>query len=102
MTLLQPLGLLGLIGLPAILLIHWLRGSRRRLVVPAGFLWANLPSQALTASRWRRPPFTPALLLQLLAVALASTALARPVLAVPPPRHLALVLDASASIYFAE
>src|SRR5437763_4760908 len=98
MTLLQPLGLLGLLGLPAIVLIHWLRGSRRRLLIPAGFLWADLPTQSLAASRWRRPPMGLAMLLQLLAVALGSFALARPALAVPAPRHLAVVLDASASM----
>ncbi len=98
MILLAPLGLLGLISLPVIYLIHLLRGTRRRHVVPATFLWADLPVAPSGYSRRRLPPITLLLLLQLLAAALASLALARPALSSAPARHLALVIDASASM----
>jgi hypothetical protein len=98
MIFLTPLGLLGLLSLPVIYLIHLLRGTRRRHVVPATFLWADLPVAPSGYSRRRLPPITLLLLLQLLAAALASLALARPALSSAPARHLALVVDASASM----
>jgi hypothetical protein len=98
MILLAPLGLLGLLSLPVIYLIHLLRGTRRRQVVSATFLWVDLPPAPSGYSRRRLPPLTLLLLLQLLAAALASLALARPALSSAPARHLALVIDASASM----
>ncbi len=98
MTLLAPLALLGLLVPLAIYVIHWLFGSRRRLRVPAIFLWADLPNASTGRSRRRWPPVTLLLLLQLLAAALATMALARPATPTDPPRHLALILDASASM----
>src|SRR4030095_9839049 len=44
------------------------------------------------------PPLTLLLALQLLAGLLAALALARPALSSDPPRHLALIVDASASM----
>jgi Ca-activated chloride channel homolog len=82
----------------AIYVIHWLFGSRRRVRVPAIFLWANLPQAPTGRSRRRRPPFSWLLLLQLLAATLAALGLARPVASSDPPRHLALILDASATM----
>ena len=95
---LAPVALVAL-GVPlAIYVIHWLFGSRRRVRVPAIFLWAELPQAPTGRSRRRRPPFSLLLLLQLLAAVLAALALARPAAAGDPPRHLALILDASASM----
>lgn len=100
MTLLAPLALILLAILPAvILIIHWLRGRSRRVRVPAIFLWAGLPPAVSGTTRLRRPPLTILLALQLLAAAALALALARP--ATPganQPRHLALVIDASASM----
>src|SRR5207237_891253 len=62
------------------------------------FLWADLPYASTGRSRRRRPPLTLLLLLQLLVAALAAVALARPATPTDPPRHLALILDASASM----
>src|SRR4051812_4007902 len=98
MTLLAPIALVGLAVPLVIYLIHWLFGSRRRLRVPAIFLWADLPSASTGRSRRRWPPISVLLLLQLLAAGLATAALARPATPTDPPRHLALILDASASM----
>jgi hypothetical protein len=98
MTLLAPFALAALLVAVAIYVIHWLFGSRKRVRVPAVFLWANLPQASAGRSRRRLPPFTLLLLLQLLAAALAALALARPAIPSDPPRHLALILDASASM----
>ena len=98
MTLLAPTALAALVVPVVIYVIHWLFGSRRRVRVPALFLWADLPQARTGRSRRRIPPFSWLLLLQLLAAALAAVALARPVGPHEPPRHLALVFDASASM----
>ncbi len=98
MTFLAPLALVALLVAPLIYVIHWLWGSRRRLRVSAVFLWADLPRAATGRARRRWPPLTVLLVLQLLAAILAALALARPVTSSDPPRHLALVLDASASM----
>jgi hypothetical protein len=97
-TLLAPVALVALLVPVAIYLVHWLSGSRRRLRVPALFLWADLPQASMGRSHHRRPPITLLLLLQLLAASLAALALSRPATPNDPPRHLALILDASASM----
>ncbi len=98
MTLLEPLALAALLVPAAIYLVHWLLGARRRHRVSALFLWADLPQANAGRTRRQLPPFTLLLLLQLLAAVLPVVALARPGLPAQPPRHVAIVLDASASM----
>src|SRR4051812_40418870 len=98
MTFLLPLALVALLAVPLIYLIHLLHGSRRRVRVPALFLWADLPRASAGRRRRRWPPLTVLLALQILAGLLAALALARPALSSDPPRHLALIVDASASM----
>ena len=98
MTVLAPVALVALLVPVAIYLVHWLSGSRRRLRVPALFLWADLPQASMGRTRHRRPPLSLLLLLQLLAAGLAALALTRPATATDPPQHLALIVDASASM----
>jgi hypothetical protein len=98
MSLLAPIAL-GALAVPVVIyLIHWLFGARRRIRVPALFLWADLPRVQMGRSKRHLPPFSLLLLLQLLIAALAVAALARPSIPAQPPRHLALILDASASM----
>jgi hypothetical protein len=96
--LLAPVRLLALVVPVAIYLVHWLFGTRKRVRVPALFLWADLPQAALGGRKRHIPPVSLLLLLQLAAAILGVLALARPGLAAEPPRHLALILDASASM----
>ncbi len=98
MTVLLPLGLIALLVAPLIYLIHWLHGSRRRVRVPALFLWADLPRASTGRERRRWPPLSVLLLLQLAVAILAALALARPASSSDPPRHVVLILDASASM----
>jgi Ca-activated chloride channel homolog len=98
MSFLTPIALAALLVPAAIYLVHWLWGSRRRVRVPALFLWADLPQASTGRARRRWPPLTWLLLLQLLAAGLAALALARPATPSDPPRHVALILDASASM----
>jgi Ca-activated chloride channel homolog len=97
-TLLAPIALIALAVPLAIYVVHWLFGTRRRLRVPAVFLWADLPHSTTGRSKRRIPPFSWLLLLQLLAATLAVFALARPGVPTEPPRHVALILDASATM----
>jgi hypothetical protein len=98
MTLLAPVALAALAVPVAIYVIHWLFGARRRQRVSALFLWADLPQASMGRHRRRLPPFTFLLALQLLVAALLVAALARPDLPAQPPRHVALILDASATM----
>ncbi|MBV9169729.1 MAG: BatA and WFA domain-containing protein [Chloroflexi bacterium] len=98
MTFLAPVALVALLAVPVIYLVHLLRGSRKRVVVPALFVWADLPRARSGRTQRRRPPFTLLLLLQLIAAGLAALALARPASPSDPPKHVALILDESASM----
>lgn len=100
MVFLAPLAVILLAALPvAILVVLLFRDRSRRVRVPALFLWADLPTTASSPTRLRRPPLSPLLVLQLLAAAALALALTRPATpAAHQPRHLALVLDASASM----
>jgi Ca-activated chloride channel homolog len=94
----MPLALAALLVVPAIFLVHFLHGSRRKVRVPALFLWTDLPRASVGRRRRHWPPITLLLVLQLLAGSVAAVALARPAISTDPPRHLVLVLDASASM----
>src|SRR5262249_43956245 len=61
-------------------------------------LWTDLPRASTGRSRRQWPPFSLLLILQLLIAAVAAFALSRPVTPADPPRHLAMILDASASM----
>jgi hypothetical protein len=97
-TFLLPVALAALLIAPLIYLIHLLHGSRRRVRVPALFLWADLPRASTGRERRRWPPLSLLLVLQLLAAIVAALALARPANSSDPPRHVVLILDASASM----
>lgn len=91
MTLLAPgwLALLLLAG--PVVLLHMRR--RRRVVVPSLHLWRSVTAAATPRHALRRPPPSAALFLQLLALLLATLALARPVFGAPGVEHLVLLLD---------
>lgn len=95
MTFLTPSALWLLALLPVVVALHYLRARRRRYDVPALFLWQR--AQTAVARRRR---FSPTWLLaaQLLFVALAAVALARPVLTGGERPDRVIVVDASASM----
>lgn len=100
MSLLFPLGLLGLLTLPLILLLHLQRERPRRLRVPSVLLWQRLAS-AQPHPEPRRLPITLLLLLHLLIAALVAVALARPALPGSSPtraRQTIVLLDTSTSM----
>ena len=101
MSLLQPLGLLGLLSLPVIVLLHLWHERNRHALIPSLNLWRWLERE-VRGPRMRLPPLTLVLLLHLLAAALLSLALARPrlnFLAGPATlNRLVLVVDNTSSM----
>jgi hypothetical protein len=94
----QPLGL-ALLGLAVpILVLHALRPRARRSPISALFLWRDLNTELTARRRWRLPPLSILLLLQLLALAAVALGLAGPRLGTTSRRSLAIVLDSSASM----
>lgn len=97
MSLLQGLGLLGLLGIPIIILIYLLKSKYTQKPVSSTFIW----HRSLRYIKTRLPiNFTVSLLLilQLLMVILASLALARPTIIPFTTKDTIIILDSSASM----
>jgi hypothetical protein len=94
----QPWALALLALAVPIAILYLLRGAPRRRPTTAAFLWRELAEQTTSRRKWRRPPRSLALLLQLLALLVGVLALARPALSQEGGRQLVYVLDASASM----
>jgi hypothetical protein len=100
MQLLNP-GALLLLGLiPVLILIHSLKPKPKKVVVSDLFLWQQASREKRGGARIRRLMSNLPLYLQILAVMLASLALAKPVWFSPPKvkGNAVLVLDTSASM----
>lgn len=101
MTFAVPLGLLGLLGLPVVLVLHLFRERQRRLTISSLELW-NFLKPEVHGARPRRIPLTWLLLIDLLIVVSASLALAQPRLSLAVPaqkaRHMVLLVDISTSM----
>jgi hypothetical protein len=99
MTFLYPLGLLGLIGVPLLILIYILRSKYNEQTVPSTYLW-TLSEKFFK----RRNPLSGltgiiSLILQILTVIFVSLALARPIFIVPESAsEYCFVLDATGSM----
>lgn len=97
----NPLGFLGLISLPFILLLHLLHQRSRRYVVPSLSLWSFLEVE-VRGSRLRRIPISLLLILDLLIAVVLSLAWTQPQFELDTPlrnaRHVLLLLDVSASM----
>lgn len=99
MSFMHPLGLLGLIGIPIIILIYILRNKYNEQTVTSTYIW-KLSDKFLK----RRNPLSGltgiiALILQILTVAAISLAIARPVFVLPGAANdYYFVLDASSSM----
>src|SRR5580704_5085997 len=99
MTFANPWGLLGLLALPAIVILHLYYRRFPPLLVGGLHLW-GVQAQVRQAGRRReRLPITASLLLELLAAVVLSLVLAQPHLAqTRQVEHLIVVLDNSASM----
>jgi Ca-activated chloride channel homolog len=81
-----------------IVAVYLLRGNPRRRSTSAAFLWRGLDEQVTARRKWRRPPRSLALFLQLLALLAGAIALARPAAGEVNGRQVIYVLDASGSM----
>jgi Ca-activated chloride channel family protein len=99
MNLLLPLGLLGLLTLPIILILHLLRNRRELLPISSLYLWRDL-QQKRQGALPRSIPLTFMLLLQLLVATALSLALARPALSflIDVPQRTVFILDMTTSM----
>ena len=108
MSLLVPAGLLALLALPAIVILHMRHTKPRLRTVPTLRFWLAAQPEPVHETRWRRPPISLPLILQLLVAAAVAVALAQPVTsralaalgltARAGPVHLILLLDGSTSM----
>jgi Ca-activated chloride channel homolog len=107
-NLLTPLGMAALVAIPIIILFHMRHTTPTRRPVPSLRFWEAANPRPADARRFRRPPLSLPLLLQIAAAALLAVALARPATAAQlatlapglhaEPRHLILLLDGSTSM----
>ena len=96
---LEPLGLLALLGVPAVLALHLLRRRFRPRDVSAIFLWQTRDQSPVAGPRRERLRKNPSLWLELAAAALLALLFAGfKGCAGVDARHLVAVLDASASM----
>lgn len=99
MSFLGPLALLGLLTVPAILLLHLLRQRREPMAISSLLFWRGL-EQKREGGLPRRLPLTLMLLLQLLAAIALTLGLARPALSflLDQPRQTIFILDMTTSM----
>jgi hypothetical protein len=94
-----PFALVGLLALPALVLIYWLRKSRRRLPVSSLLLWADQTEIRAGGLRIQRLQTPLLFLLEILALVLLTAAAAGPRLPIATgARPLVVVLDDSYSM----
>lgn len=100
MSLLAPLGLVGLLALPVIAALWMLKLRRPERDVSSTFLWQHLVRDVEANSPWQRLRRSVLLLLQLLCALLLVAVIVRPALERPAglAHDLVLVVDASASM----
>ena len=100
MPLLNPLALLGLLFIPAVIAMYMLKLRRDEAVVPSTLLWTRLLADVEANAPWQRLRRSLLLLLQLLLVLVLVLLAARPFLERPAglARDIILVVDTSASM----
>ncbi len=99
MTFTYPLGLLGLIGIPILILVYIIKSKYTEQTIASTYLW-ELSERFLKRKRpVSRLTGIISLVLQLLAVTLISLAIAHPIITIPNSAHeYCFVLDASGSM----
>ncbi len=99
MTFLYPLGLLGLIGIPILIIIYIIKSKYTEQTIASTYLWELSERFLKRKKRVSRLTGIISLILQLLAVTLISLAIARPIIIVPNSANAyCFVMDASGSM----
>lgn len=95
----NPLGFLALLGIPAVLAIHFLQQKSQRLPVTTLFLLEQMSRESITGSRFEKLRNSVPLWLQLLMVLILAWLIIQPRwLRKDSVQRVAIVLDASASM----
>lgn len=100
MSFLNPLALLALLGIPVLVLLYFLKLKRPRVTVASTLLWQKVIEDMRVNAPFQKLKRSLLLLLQVLILAAAAFALARPILSVRDTRDESLIvlLDTSASM----
>lgn len=99
MSFLSPIGLLGLIGIPILILIYIIKSKYQERVIASTYIW-ELSEKFLT----KKSPITKlsgllSLILQILTVLFLSLALAHPIISIPnSAKNYVMILDTSGSM----
>ena len=99
MNFLSPIGLLGLIGIPVLILIYIIKSKYQERVIASTYIW-ELSEKFLT----KKSPLSKlsgllSLLLQILTVLFLSLALAHPIISIPnAAKNYVMILDTSGSM----
>ncbi len=100
MTFLYPLGLLGLIGIPILILVYIIKSTYTEQTIASTYLWELSERFLKRKKRVSRLTGIISLILQLLAVTIISLAIAHPIITVPNAAHeYCFILDASGSMH---
>ncbi|MCI0339719.1 MAG: BatA and WFA domain-containing protein [Planctomycetales bacterium] len=103
MSLLVPLGLLGLLAVPAVVLLYFLKLRRREMTVGSTLLWRRSVHDLRVNTPFQRLRKSLLLLLQCLVIGLIALALARPLVGLGEAgRCVAILVDVSASMAVVE
>ena len=98
MSFLYPLGLLGLIGIPILILVYIIKSKYTEQTVASTYLWTL--SERFIKRKRRPSPLAGiiSLILQILAVTIISLAIAHPIITVPnSANEYCFILDGSGS-----
>ena len=99
MNLLYPIGLLGLIGIPILILIYIIKSKYREYTISSTYIWKLSERFLKKKSPLSKLSGLLSLILQILTVLFLSFALAHPILTLPnSARNYVLVVDNSASM----
>ena len=103
MSFLYPMGLLGLIGIPVIILIYILLSKYTEQTVTSNYLWHMSDKFMKRKRTFNGMTGLISLLLQLLTVAVISLAIAHPIITLPNAAHrYCFVLDSTSSMHTVE
>ena len=100
MSFLYPLGLLGLIGIPILILVYIIKSKYTEQTVASTYLWTL--SERFIKRKRRPSPLAGiiSLILQMIAVTLISMAIAHPVITIPDSaKEYCFILDGSGSMH---
>ena len=99
MTFLYPLGLLGLIGIPILIIIYIIKSKYTEQLVASTYLWTLSERFLKRKNPISRVTGMISLILQLLAVLFISLAIAHPIITVPgAAKEYCFVLDGTGSM----